>query len=150
MMRRMFSSFAELVHLQSEMNKLFEALQELPQSHELSDIGFTAPYDVLETPEEILVEVDVPGVAPDSIEIVVKGSFILLEGEKVKNRQAGIVAYHLMERSRGRFSRKLVLELPVDTHKAWANYERGVLALHFPRIHDRRGRTVKIPLRREE
>jgi len=146
-MRKMLASFMELVHLQSEMNKLFESLQLLQRHEELPEVGFSAPYDVLETPEEVLVEVDLPGVTPGSLEIAVKGHVIQLQGSREKNRPKGIVAYHLMERSRGSFTRRLVIDGAVDTHRAWAAYDKGVLILHFPKVPDRRGQLVKIPVK---
>lgn len=146
-MRKMLASFMELVHLQSEMNKLFESLQLLQRHQELPEVDFSAPYDVLETPEEVLVEVDLPGVSPKSLDIGVKGHAIVLQGLREKNQSPGIVAYHLMERARGTFTRRLIIEGAVNTHSAWAAYEKGVLTLHFPKVPDRRGQLVKVPLR---
>jgi HSP20 family protein len=149
-MRKMLASFMELVHLQSEMNKLFESLQILQRHEELPEVGFSAPYDVLETPEEVIVEVDLPGVNPASLDVAVKGHVIQLQGSRERSQPTGILAYHLMERSRGNFTRRLVIDGAVDTHRAWAAYEGGVLILHFPKVPDRRGQLVKIPLRKKE
>ena len=63
-MRNLLSSFVELVHLQSEMNKVFEALQDLHEGDAVPEVGFTPPYDILETPDAVLVVVDLPGVCP--------------------------------------------------------------------------------------
>src|SRR5512135_992706 len=109
-MRNLLTSFVELVHLQSEMNKLFEALQNLQDHEQQPEIGFTPPYDILETPEAILVEVDLPGVSPDSLSIVIRGALITLSGERERSQQQGIVAYHLMERDRGPFIRRFRVE----------------------------------------
>lgn len=149
-MRKMLASFMELMHLQGEMNKLFESLQTLQRNQELPEVGFTAPYDVQETPHEVLVEVDLPGVNAESLEIAVKGHVIMLHGSRERSQPAGIVAYHLMERSRGPFTRRLLIDGAVDTHRAWAAYEKGVLTLHFPKVPDRRGHLVKVPLRSKE
>ena len=148
-MRKMLASFMELVHLQSELNKLFESLQLLQRHEDMPEVDFSAPYDVLETPEEVLVEVDLPGVNPESLDISVKGRAIMLQGLREKNQPAGVLAYHLMERTRGTFTRHLVIDGAVDTHRAWAAYEKGVLTLHFPKVPDRRGQLVKVPLRSE-
>ncbi len=148
-MRNLLTSFVELVHLQSEMNKLFEALQNLKDQDQQPEIGFTPPYDILETPEAVLVEVDLAGVSPDSLQIVVRGSQVTLTGERERSQQQGIVAYHLMERDRGPFIRRFRVEGAVNTHKGTASYEQGVLTLSFPRVVDRRGGAVTIPLKVE-
>ncbi len=145
-MRHLLSSFVELVHLQSEMNKLFEALQTLESSDRLAEAGFTPPYDIFETPEAVLVEVDLPGVSPDSLKVTVHGAFITIEGRRERSGCEGVVAYHLMERDRGAFVRRLRVEGAVNTHKGVATYKRGVLGLKFPRVENRRGAKVSIPV----
>ena len=145
-MRHLLSSFVELVHLQSEMNKLFEALQNIEDSERRAEAGFAPPYDIFETPEAVLVEVDLPGVSPDSLRVSVHGAFVTIEGQRGRNCCEGVVAYHLMERDRGAFVRRLRVEGAVNTHKGSATYRRGVLALKFPRVENRRGAKVSIPV----
>jgi HSP20 family protein len=145
-MRHLLSSFVELVHLQSEMNKLFEALQTIQDSDRQPETGFTPPYDIFETPEAVLVEVDLPGVTPESLQVTVHGAFITIEGQRERNSCEGVVAYHLMERDRGAFVRRLRVEGAVNTHKGTATYRRGVLVLKFPRVENRRGAKVSIPV----
>ncbi len=145
-MRNLLSSFVELVHLQSEMNKLFEALHHLHGGEVAPEGSFSLPYDVVETPEEIMVQVDLPGADPESIDVTVRGGVITMKGEREKNRAKGILAYHLMERDRGHFLRQLTVEGPINTHKGQVLYERGVLTIRFPRVQDERGRTVALPL----
>jgi HSP20 family protein len=145
-MQRLLSSFVELVHLQSEMNKLFEALQDLHEGGVTPETGFAPPYDILETPEAILVQVDLPGVRPETLQVAVQGNLITMQGERARGRVRGIVAYHLMERDRGAFLRRLRVEGPINTHKGEAAYDRGVLTIRFPRVADQRGRPVTLPL----
>lgn len=145
-MKDLLSSFVELVHLQSEMNKLFETLQELHQSGGEHEVGFSPPYDILETADSILVQVDLPGVRPDTLKISVQGGAITMEGERERTLAAGIEAYHLMERDQGTFLRRLRVEGAINTHRGEASYEHGVLTLSFPKVSDQRGRVVELPL----
>ncbi len=145
-MRNLLTSFVELVHLQSEMNKLFEALQELHEEGEGPEAGFAPPYDILETPEAFLVQVDLPGVHPATLKVSVQGHLVTMQGERQRSRTKGIIAYHLMERDRGPFLRRVRVEGPINTHHGEASYDRGVLTLRFPKVADQRGRTVVLPL----
>ena len=145
-MRTMVSSFLELVRLQSEMNKLFEALQHLQSDQDLGEVGFATPYDILEAPDAILVEVDLPGVDPASLQVEMKGHDLVIRGEHERTPASGIVAYHLMERSRGPFTRRLQVEGAVDSHKASATYGMGVLTIRLPRLPERRGRVTRVPV----
>lgn len=146
-MRHILASFVELMHLQSEMNKLFEALQDLNQHQdEAQAVGAAPPYDILETPDAVLVEMDLPGVDPSSLQVAAKGKLITVSGERRRCPHDGLQGYHLMERDSGRFSRQLRVEGAVNTHHATANYRHGVLTLAFPRLPDRRGTKVQIPV----
>lgn len=145
-MRNLLSSFVELVHLQSEMNKVFESLQNLHGSATDQEMGFAPPYDIMETAEGIVVMVDLPGVCPETLEVSAQGGVVTLRGERERTSVPSIVAYHLMERNRGPFRRRFRVEGAVNTHKGEATYERGVLSLRFPRVPDQRGRSVALPL----
>lgn len=146
MIRQYFSSYLELMHLQSEMNKLFEALQELHDSDAGQDVGFAPAYDIMETPEGIVVLVDLPGVCPETLKVSAQGGVVTMQGERERSVAPGIVAYHLMERDRGPFLRRLRVEGAVNMHKGETTYERGVLTMRFPRVSDQRGRSVDLPL----
>ncbi len=147
MMNRALYSFLDLVHLQAEMNKLFEILSGLQVDEELpKEMGTPTPYDVLEMPEYVLIKVDLPGVDRDSISIQAAESTITIEGEKKRSDDHGIVAYHLMERERGAFQCRVKAEGSFDTHKATSRYEHGVLTIFLPRLAERRGNVVQIPL----
>lgn len=145
-MKNLLSSFVELVHLQSEMNKVFESLQNLQGAGSDQEMGFAPPYDIMETPEGVLVMVDLPGVCPETLNVSVQGGVVTLKGERERSVAPSIVAYHLMERDRGPFLRRFRVEGAVNTHRGEATYERGVLSLSFPRVPDQRGRSVDLPL----
>ncbi len=148
-MKGMLTSFLDIVHLRAEMNKLFEALQNLQCTEDVPDSGTVTPYDILETSEYILVEVDLPGVNPENLKIVARGALVTIQGERSRSNNSGIIAYHLMERDRGGFTRTLTVDGALDTHRATADYRDGVLSIKFPRLPERRGRTTRIPLNTE-
>jgi HSP20 family protein len=145
-MRQILTSFVELMHLQSEMNKLFEALQDLHQHSDAPDLGAAPPYDILETPDALLVEMDLPGADPASLRVTIRGAHVTVAGERRRGARGGIKGYHLMERDCGAFSRRLRVEGSVNTHRCEATYRQGVLTLTFPRVPDRRGATIEIPV----
>ena len=143
-MRQLFSSFIEALRLQSEMNKLFEALQGLGSGSPQGEFGFSPPYDIVETPDEVLIEIDLPGIDVGALEVSIQGNVIVVEGSKERPSDCNISAYHLIERDRGHFIRTLRVEGSFNTHKAVAEYSLGVLTLRMPRVKDRRGALIKI------
>lgn len=145
-MRKILTSFVELMHLQSEMNKLFEALQDIHQHRDAPDLGAAPPYDILETPDALVVEMDLSGADPASLKVTVRGDHVTVSGERRRAARENLQGYHLMERDCGAFSRRLRVEGAVNTHRCEASFRLGVLTLTFPRVPDRRGASIEIPV----
>ena len=55
-----------------------------------------------------------------------------------------------MERPQGRFTRIILIDVAVDIQLAEAHVAGGVLTVTIPRLKDRSGREIVIPVRREE
>jgi HSP20 family molecular chaperone IbpA len=55
-------------------------------------------------------------------------------------------AFHVAERTFGRFGRAITLDGAFDTDRATATLAGGELRLVLPRLDDRRGRQVRIPV----
>jgi HSP20 family protein len=80
--------------------------------------------------EEFVVEFDLPGVAPDSIDVNVERNVLTVRAERpARTGEQEMVA---AERPRGVFSRQLILGDSLDTDNIAASYDAGVLALRIP------------------
>jgi HSP20 family protein len=105
------------------------------------------PVDVLETPHGVEIVVDLPGVKPSSVRIVFAKGTVLVAGEKVPAACAHKdAAFHLAERSFGRFARAVRLAAAFDAGRARATLAGGELRISLPRIEERRGREIVIPI----
>ena len=108
----------------------------------------TPPLDVIETPKGLEVLIDLPGVAVSSIEVVFSGNTLVVAGEKLpsmcEHRDAG---FHMAERAFGRFVRAVEVEGAFDAGRAEATLSQGELRVVLPRIEERRGARVRIPIR---
>jgi HSP20 family molecular chaperone IbpA len=56
-------------------------------------------------------------------------------------------AFHLAERGFGRFARAVRIEGAFDPGRASASLAAGELRISIPRIDDRRGKEIRIPVR---
>jgi HSP20 family protein len=103
--------------------------------------------DVVETAEGIAVVLDLPGVAAAAIRVVFTQGTLVVAGRKLPppcaHREA---AFHLAERSFGRFARAIRLAGAVDAGRAAAVLAGGELTITLPRIEERRGRDIQIPV----
>ena len=104
------------------------------------------PIDVHETDESLEISVDLPGVPPAAIRIIVKGSALLVLGEKIARRARGESSFHLVERGFGRFARTVRLSSACDPSRARATLRNGELRITLPKITDRRGLIINVPI----
>jgi HSP20 family protein len=140
---------APLHALQGELNRLFEEYVKPsrfgpnPTSPmDLDPATWTPAVDLYETPEEIVLLADVPGVDPATIELTVTGNVLNLRGE----RKAGEVpdVAPLQERQHGLFHRQISLSSEVNFENARADARNGVLTVHFPKKEAAKPRTIPI------
>ena len=87
-------------------------------------------------------EGDLPGVAPESIDLDVERNVLTVRAERVA--QNGDWQMLANERVRGSFSRQLVLGDNLDLDKIEAAYRDGVLRLHVPVAEKARPRKIEI------
>jgi HSP20 family protein len=140
--------FLERRDMDDELQRLFERLTTIDD-----DPGATAEctvaLDVLETATAIEVVMDLAGVAADGVHVVVAGGTLLVMGRKgpphcAHQRDA---AFHVAERTFGRFARGIRLSGAFDVGRAEATLRAGELRVTLPRIEERRGHERRIPVR---
>lgn len=104
------------------------------------------PLDVFETDETVEMTVDLPGVDPAAVRVLAKGDAVLVVGEKAARRGRADSSFHLVERGFGRFARAVRLGRACDASRAHATLRQGQLHITIPKIADRRGRTIAVPI----
>lgn len=105
------------------------------------------PLDVIETAAGVEIVMDLPGVAPADLRVLFSQGTLIVAGRKLPapcgHREA---VFHLAERSFGRFVRAIRLSGAFDAGRASATLSGGELRLALPRIDERRGRDISIPV----
>lgn len=88
------------------------------------------PMDAWREGDRFVVEFDLPGVTPESIDLDVERNVLTVKAERVaRNRDWEVLA---AERPRGTFTRQLVLGDNLDLEHIEAGYHDGVLRLVIP------------------
>ena len=109
------------------------------------------PLDVFETPAAVELLMDLPGVPADRVRVICSGGMILVAGTKVAKACAhGDATFQLAERCFGRFARAVRLAGAFDAGRANASLVAGELRIVLPRIEERRGRDIRIPVNAAE
>jgi HSP20 family protein len=105
------------------------------------------PMDVVETPDGIEIVMDLPGIPAAAVRLVFSQGTVFVVGRKRAATCAhGQAAFHLAERSFGRFARAVRLNGAFDAGRASATLTGGELRIVLPRIEERRGRDIRIDI----
>ena len=135
---------AFFVPVQDEFNRLFDQFFGPDSLHSVRSRGRSGypKLDVIETMDEYVVEVEVPGVDPDQLQVEIvpwegavgDGRKVLkLSGKKDYDYQYPEgTTWHVKEMRRSQFTRELLLPEYVESDEGPdATYEKGVLKLVF-------------------
>jgi HSP20 family protein len=134
--------------LRGEMEELFADLWQVPRFTRRRG-GFRPPVDVYrsERSGELTIVVEVPGIDPQRVQILVDDRTLVIAGERRRPRCVGRV-YQQMEIDYGRFQRQIALEPDIDAESCRASYRRGVLTIVLPAAKKPRTPTrVTIPIK---
>jgi HSP20 family protein len=134
---RELRSFDPLLELHREMDRLFDNVFGSPGTSMGSSLqgGLTAMprIDMQESEREICIWADLPGVKPSDVDVRVDGDMLTISGETKTESDRQQADFHVMERSRGRFQRRVQLPYAVDPDQVRAECDHGVLTVHLPK-----------------
>lgn len=99
--------------------------------------------NLYETPEAFVLTAEVPGVAPEDLEISLEGSTLTLRGER-KATELEDASVHRSERLTGSFQRAIDLPIAIDGEKVEAVHRHGVLTLRLPKAPEYRARQIHV------
>ncbi|MBW3637530.1 MAG: Hsp20/alpha crystallin family protein [Armatimonadetes bacterium] len=122
--------------LRGRMNRLFEE----PDSPR----AFRPAVDVAEDAHEIVLQVELPGMKKEDIDIQLTGDTLRLSGQRRREEHERGEHFHRIERSYGAFSRTFQIETPIDAANVSADYQDGVLTLKLPKQEAVKPRQIPI------
>ncbi len=100
--------------------------------------------DVEETADALQITVEVPGLEKDAVDVSLEDGQLTISGEKKETSERDEANYHVRERRYGRFQRTLTLPSSVDTTKADARYENGLLVITLPKSDEVKPRRLEV------
>lgn len=112
--------------------------------------------DIHENDEAYLIEAEVPGIAPNEIEITLRNGVLTMSGERVYNHDSAEVGEtrgangksrepaRLVERRYGRFVRRFTLPDTADEDAIEARADHGVLKVTVPKKAQTQPRRIEV------
>lgn len=106
--------------------------------------GFTPAVDVYEDKDNIIVETQLAGIDPEKVDISVENNILCLKGESEKKSEIDEKNYYRKEIRRGSFYRSIALPSKVDSEKATASNEGGMLKIVIPKAPEVKVKKIQI------
>jgi HSP20 family protein len=135
--------------LAGEIQELFADMWQVPRFSAGLRQGYRPQADCFRTddPAALNVIVELPGVDPASVEVVVAGRALTVSGERARPKVAG-AHYLAMEIEYGTFQRRIELGVEVDPTNVTATYDTGMLKVVLPLAPQRGDEKVNIEVKR--
>lgn len=127
----------------------FREIEELAQRMDRGLTGnntvarFSPPVDIHEDEQGLELTLDLPGVAPDSLNIEAENNTLTVQAERKYNRVEGKTA-HRVERAYGTFTRTFSIPSKYDLSKVEADFDHGTLTLKVPRSEAAQKRSITV------
>lgn len=133
--------FEGLRTIRSRINRLFG---ELFPEFERAERWFYPTYDMIDTKDEVVLYVELPGVGKNDFKLTVHNDVLTVSGEK-KTVEVPEGATRLRnEITYGSFSRQIRLPYPIDADKVKAELHNGVLMIHLPKREEVKPKEIQV------
>jgi len=127
------------------MNTLLNSIESAPQEGALHD--FVPAVNTREDDQAYVIELDLPGISKDNIEITTEDNVLTVSGERKRKEEVKEEDYYKMESVYGTFSRSFTLPEKVDIEKIRAEAKDGVLEVVIPKLEDKEKQPKKIEIK---
>ena len=134
--------FGGLRYVQREMERLMG--RSLTGVSQQIGGGVYPPVNVLNGPDELVVQCEVAGVTRDDLDLSITGETLVIRGVKKAPPEDQDRTYQRRERGFGDFARTIVLPDKVDAERVEAALDAGVLTVRLPKSEAARPKQIVV------
>ena len=102
---------------------------------------WTPRADICETEDSVVVQLALPGVKPDQVDIEYEKGMLSIKGERPFDEKG---KYYRVETPFGPFERYFEIPRTLDSSKGTATYQDGILTLTFPKAEEAKPKKIAI------
>ena len=99
--------------------------------------------DIYETPNELKVVLEMPGIEKNNVEINLEDGVLHVEGRLDLSKYGGLQPLYT-EYNVGHYSRSFQLSSRINQSKIAAEMKNGVLSLTLPKVEEAKPRTIRL------
>lgn len=100
--------------------------------------------DVWEDEKNVYVDLALPGIDPEKVDIVVEDNFLKVSGTIEEKKEEKKETYYRKEIRRGAFKKIVPLPTKVTDSGASASYKDGILHVVLPKVKEEKVKKIKI------
>lgn len=140
--------FKNMAMLQDRINRLFE--DAFPRSatgdEDLSECAWKPLVDIHDSPQGVVVQVDLPGVQKEDVAVEVKNNQLIIMGLRQPSADVENEQYYRRERVCGSFRRTFALRSTVSPEGIKASFKNGVLTIIIPEPEEEKPRKISVDI----
>lgn len=130
-----------------EFDRMFHDMSLLP-STKASNMSFDLACDVYEDGNNIVAEMNLPGLEGNNITVEVEDNHIHISGRREEVQEKKEKSHYAKEIRRGSFERMIALPSAVQQDKVEAEYEDGVLKVTMPKKENAGSNKIKVKVKK--
>jgi HSP20 family protein len=129
----------------SDIETVFDVLSPFETRRLIRDEGLWHPtMDVYDRKDELVVELEIPGMKPEEVDIKVQENHLIVEGSLKRANEYSDKERCYCERSYGKFHRVVHLPATIDEANVKASFDNGILTIRLPKKAKEGGKKIKV------
>lgn len=109
--------------------------------------GSVPMLDVYQDSDNVMVDVQLPGIDPQKIDIDVENDVLTIAGTSEDSKEIKRENYYRKEIRSGSFRRNIILPMPVKGDKAEAAYDKGILTITLPKHEAAKPKKISVKVK---
>ena len=140
---RGYNPFAELEAIKEQFEKVLRGVEEGVRK----DLAFIPNVNTREADDAYYIEVDLPGVKKEDIDIKVDENVLTISGVRKLKEEQKEEEFYKVESMYGKFERSFSLPEDADVDNIEAHSENGVLEIKIPKVQKVENKPKKIEIK---
>ena len=136
--------YQPFTELRRAMDTLFDDRFFAPYRLFALDMPEMAPIDMYHTDSDVVVKAALPGVKPEDVDISITDGTLTIKGETKTEEKEEQKDYLHRENRYSTFHRSVALPGRLDTDKAAASFDDGILTLTIPKSEEVKPKQIKV------
>lgn len=105
---------------------------------------FAPSIDISETEKQFIIDVEVPGINKEDIDLKIENDMLTISGERSFEKEEEGKQYHRVESHYGTFNRSFRLPENVDSESVKATYNNGILNITVNKSEEKLKKQIEI------